>query len=72
MLKDIDVLVYDVQDVGVRFCDISTVLYAMRACKKYDKTFIILDRQNPYLVILLRVGALQPDYFSLFGLYLFI
>lgn len=47
-LKDIDVLVYDIQDVGVRFYTyISTMCYAMEACAENDKEFIVLDRPNP-------------------------
>lgn len=47
-MKDIDVLVYDLQDVGVRFYTyISTLEYAMDACIENDKELIILDRPNP-------------------------
>lgn len=47
-LKDIDILVFDIQDVGVRFYTyISTMHYAMEACAEYDKEFMVLDRPNP-------------------------
>ena len=47
-LKDIDVLIYDIQDVGVRFYTyISTMCYAMEACAENNKEFIVLDRPNP-------------------------
>jgi uncharacterized protein YbbC (DUF1343 family) len=47
-LKDIDVLVYDIQDIGVRFYTyISTMCYAMEACAESGKQMIILDRPNP-------------------------
>lgn len=47
-LKDIDVLVYDLQDVGVRFYTyISTLQYAMEACAENGKQLMILDRPNP-------------------------
>lgn len=47
-LKDIDVLVYDLQDVGARFYTyISTLQYAMEACAEYGKQLIVLDRPNP-------------------------
>lgn len=47
-MKDVDVLVYDLQDVGVRFYTyISTLEYAMDACIENDKELIILDRPNP-------------------------
>jgi uncharacterized protein YbbC (DUF1343 family) len=47
-LADIDVLIYDLQDVGVRFYTyISTLQYAMEACAQYHKELIVLDRPNP-------------------------
>jgi uncharacterized protein YbbC (DUF1343 family) len=47
-LKNIEVLVYDLQDVGVRFYTyISTLQYCMQACAQNDKQLIILDRPNP-------------------------
>ena len=48
MLKDIDVLVYDIQDNGCRsFTFISTMGLAMEACAENNKEFIVLDRPNP-------------------------
>ncbi|MDP2873306.1 MAG: DUF1343 domain-containing protein [Bacillota bacterium] len=48
MLKDIDVLLYDIQDVGARtYTYISTLNYAMKAAKQYGKPVIVLDRPNP-------------------------
>jgi uncharacterized protein YbbC (DUF1343 family) len=47
-LKDIDVLIYDIQDIGTRFYTyISTMCYAMEACAENNKEFIVLDRPNP-------------------------
>jgi uncharacterized protein YbbC (DUF1343 family) len=47
-LNDIDVLVFDIQDVGARFYTyISTMHYLMDACAEYGKTFVVLDRPNP-------------------------
>ncbi len=47
-LKNIDVLIYDIQDIGVRFYTyISTMCYAMEACAENKKEFIVLDRPNP-------------------------
>ncbi len=47
-LKNVDVLVYDLQDVGVRFYTyISTMEYCMEACAENEKQFIVLDRPNP-------------------------
>ncbi|MCG7551678.1 DUF1343 domain-containing protein [Pseudoalteromonas sp. Of7M-16] len=47
-LQDLDVLIFDIQDVGVRFYTyISTMHYMMQAAKDYRKKFIVLDRPNP-------------------------
>ncbi len=47
-LKDIDVVIFDIQDVGVRFYTyISTMHYVMEACAEQKKRFIVLDRPNP-------------------------
>lgn len=48
MVENIDVLLFDIQDVGLRFYTyISTMHYAMEAAAENDKTFIVLDRPNP-------------------------
>ncbi|MEW6237803.1 MAG: DUF1343 domain-containing protein [Candidatus Omnitrophota bacterium] len=48
MLKDIDVLIYDIQDVGVKFYTfISSLFLAMEAAKRDGIQFIVLDRPNP-------------------------
>ena len=48
MLKDIDVLVYDIQDIGCRsYTFISTMGLAMQACAELGKEFMVLDRPNP-------------------------
>lgn len=47
-LKDIDVIIFDVQDVGARFYTyISTLTYVMEACAENGKKIIVLDRPNP-------------------------
>ena len=47
-LSDIDVLIFDIQDVGTRFYTyISTMHYAMEACAENYVEFIVLDRPNP-------------------------
>jgi uncharacterized protein YbbC (DUF1343 family) len=47
-LSNIDVLVFDIQDVGARFYTyISTLHYVMQAAAKHSKTLIVLDRPNP-------------------------
>jgi uncharacterized protein YbbC (DUF1343 family) len=47
-LADIDVVIFDIQDVGVRFYTyISTLHYIMEACAAQHKDLIVLDRPNP-------------------------
>lgn len=47
-LKGIDLMVYDIQDVGVRFYTyISTLHYVMEACSENNVELLILDRPNP-------------------------
>lgn len=48
MLKDVDVLIYDIQDIGCRsYTFISTLGEAMEACAEQGKEFMVLDRPNP-------------------------
>lgn len=48
MLKDIDVLCFDIQDVGARFYTyISTMAYSMEECARHKKRFVVFDRPNP-------------------------
>ena len=48
MLDAIDVMVFDIQDVGARYYTfVWTMVLAMRACAKAGKAFIVLDRPNP-------------------------
>lgn len=47
-LADVDVIIFDIQDVGVRFYTyISTLTYVMEACAENKKKLIVLDRPNP-------------------------
>ncbi|KAA5543560.1 DUF1343 domain-containing protein [Adhaeribacter rhizoryzae] len=47
-LQNVDVLLFDIQDVGARFYTyISTMHYVMEAAAEYNKTVLILDRPNP-------------------------
>jgi uncharacterized protein YbbC (DUF1343 family) len=47
-LADVDVVIFDIQDVGARFYTyISTLHYVMDACAENGKKLIILDRPNP-------------------------
>jgi uncharacterized protein YbbC (DUF1343 family)/CubicO group peptidase (beta-lactamase class C family) len=47
-LRDVDMLVFDMQDVGARFYTYScTLVYALEAAAKFKKPFFVLDRPNP-------------------------
>jgi uncharacterized protein YbbC (DUF1343 family) len=47
-LRDLDVIVFDIQDVGARFYTyISTMHYLMEACAEQQKELVVLDRPNP-------------------------
>ena len=47
-IKNIDILIFDIQDVGVRFYTyLSTLHYAMESVSRTNKKLIILDRPNP-------------------------
>jgi uncharacterized protein YbbC (DUF1343 family) len=47
-LNDLDIMIFDIQDVGVRFYTyISTLHYVMEACAEQNIPLIILDRPNP-------------------------
>jgi len=68
-LKDIDVLIYDIQDIGVRFYTyISTMSYAMEACAENGKEFMVLDRPNPN-GFYVDGPVLKPEYQSFLGLH---
>ena len=61
MLKDVDVLLYDIQDVGARFYTfISTMALCMEAAAEKGIEYVVLDRPNP-LGGLLVDGPLLPD-----------
>lgn len=47
-LQNVDVVLFDIQDVGVRFYTyLSTLHYVMEACAENNKSLIVLDRPNP-------------------------
>lgn len=62
MLKDIDVMVYDIQDNGCRsFTFISTMGLAMEACAELGKEFVVLDRPNPINGNKIEGNLTEPD-----------
>lgn len=65
MLKDIDVLVYDIQDIGCRsFTYISTMGVAMEAAAENGKEFIVLDRPNPLGGVKIEGNLAEDEYIS--------
>ena len=66
MLEDIDLLLFDLQDVGTRFYTyISSMHYLMEACAEEGKTFVVCDRPNPNDFV--DGPLLQPDCRSFVG-----
>lgn len=70
MLADVDVLLFDIQDVGSRaYTYISTMAYAMQGARAHDKEFWVLDRPNPIGGDIVEGPVLEPAYESFVGLY---
>ncbi len=68
MLKGIDVLVFDIQDIGARFYTyITTMAYCMEASAKTGIPFIVLDRPNPIGGIRVEGPMLEADRSSFIG-----
>ena len=69
-LKDIDIIVYDVQDVGARFYTyITTLGYVMEVASQAKIKIIVLDRPNPIKGNLIEGPLLNMDYQSFVGNY---
>lgn len=70
MLRNIDVLVFDIQDIGVRFYTyISTMGLAMQAAAERGIPFVVLDRPNPLGGTYVSGFVLNPRYTSFVGQY---
>ncbi|WP_245771895.1 exo-beta-N-acetylmuramidase NamZ family protein [Rhodothermus profundi] len=70
MLADLDVLVFDIQDVGARcYTYISTMGLAMQAAAEAGIPFVVLDRPNPLGGELISGFVLEPAQTSFVGLY---
>ena len=69
-LKDIDIIIYDVQDVGARFYTFITTLgYVMEVASQAKIKIIVLDRPNPIKGNLVEGPLLNMDYQSFVGNY---
>ncbi|AIF54236.1 exo-beta-N-acetylmuramidase NamZ domain-containing protein [Pelosinus sp. UFO1] len=70
MLADVDVLAFDIQDVGARsYTYIYTMAYAMQACKELGKTMVVFDRPNPIGGIQVEGNLIKPGFESFIGMY---
>jgi len=70
MLQNVDVLVFDIQDIGARFYTyIYTMSLAMEAAAENGKTFVVLDRPNPINGTCVEGNLLEPTQASFVGLY---
>ncbi len=67
-LADVDVVIFDIQDVGARFFTyISTMHYVMEACAENGKQFLVLDRPNPNDFV--DGPVLKPGFESFVGMH---
>lgn len=70
MLANVDVLVFDIQDIGARFYTyIYTMALAMEAAAEQDKRFVVLDRPNPIAGKKVEGNVLDPAFATFVGLY---
>ncbi|MEW6623534.1 MAG: exo-beta-N-acetylmuramidase NamZ domain-containing protein [Bacillota bacterium] len=69
MLRNVDVLVFDMQDIGSRtYTYISTLNYSMVAAQKYGKSIIVLDRPNPVGGLIVEGPVLEDKFKSFVGI----
>lgn len=70
MLDGVDVLVFDIQDVGTRvYTFIYTMALAMEAARDYGKRFVVLDRPNPINGVQIEGNILDPGFQSFVGMF---
>lgn len=70
MLENIDVFLFDIQDVGARYYTfVYSMAYAMEAAREKGIEFVILDRPNPITGNMIDGPILDPKYSSFIGLY---
>ncbi len=69
-LDELDVLIFDVQDVGSRYYTFAaTMLYAMEECAGRSIRFVVLDRPNPIGGVAIEGPTVDPGYESFVGAY---
>jgi uncharacterized protein YbbC (DUF1343 family) len=71
MIRDVDVLIFDLQDIGTRvYTYVATMVFAMQAAAESGIDFIVLDRPNPINGEVLEGPVLEyPNFSSFVGLY---
>lgn len=70
MLSNVDVLLFDIQDIGIRpYTYIYTMAYAMEAAREHDLPFVVLDRPNPLGGKNVEGPVLRDEFKSFIGLY---
>lgn len=68
MLENVDVIVFDMQDVGCRiYTFVYTLANCMRAAKKFGKKVIVCDRPNPINGVQVEGNILEPEFESFVG-----
>ncbi|WP_371365160.1 hypothetical protein SRRS_00570 [Sporomusa rhizae] len=70
MLANVDILAFDMQDIGARFYTyMYTMAYAMQSAKEQGKTFVVFDRPNPVGGEVVEGNIIEPGYESFIGMY---
>jgi uncharacterized protein YbbC (DUF1343 family) len=70
MLRDVDLMVYDIQDVGCRYYTyLQTLGYTLEACAEADIPYVVLDRPNPIGGIEVEGGPIAKEHESFVGAY---
>lgn len=69
MLKNVDTILFDVQDAGLRFYTyLSTLVMIMRAAAEHSKRVVVLDRPAPLNGLTMEGGLLDPAFSSFVGI----
>jgi len=70
MLRGVETLVFDLQDVGSRYYTfISTMLYTIEACARLGRRLVVLDRPNPLGGTVVSGNVLSPKFTSFVGVH---
>ena len=70
MLKNVEVLLYDIQDIGCRYYTyLYTLAYSMEVCGKAETSLVVLDRPNPITHYQVEGNSISDEYSSFVGGY---